>query len=205
MENQLILASSSPRRFELLNQLGIDFLVVPSLVEEDFVEMVSPEDYVIRLAEAKAIDVGNRYPNHWVIGADTIVYIDGLILGKPKGDRDAMDMLSRLSGREHQVLSGIFVSNLNKRKSEAMTVRTGVKIKTLTPSEMEWYIRTGEPFDKAGGYAIQGIGSFMIEWINGSFTNVIGLPLCELIQMLISLDAIRFPPPHNFPKGRWKD
>lgn len=201
----MILASGSPRRVELLRQLGIDFKVIPSLIEEKFNERESPEDYVIRLAEAKALDIGSRYTDHWVIGADTIVYVDGLILGKPGDKKDAMEMLNRLSGKEHKVLSGIFICYLGKGKKEAKAVCTRVKMKNLTPAEVEWYVDTGEPFDKAGSYAIQGIGSFMIEWISGSYTNVVGLPLCELIQILISLDAIKFPPPRAFKKENWKD
>ncbi len=197
----MILASGSPRRVELLRQLGIDFRVFPSLIEERFDERLSPEDYVIRLAEAKALDIGNRYPDCWVIAADTIVYVDMMILGKPKDYEDAMDMLHRLSGREHEVISGIFICHLDKAKKESRVVCTTVKMKNLTPTEMEWYVRTGEPFDKAGGYAIQGIGSFMIEWIRGSYTNVVGLPLCELIQILNSLGAIKFPPIHDITKG----
>jgi septum formation protein len=153
---------------------------------------------VIRLAEAKALDVGGRYPDRWVIAADTIVYINSSILGKPKNRDEALEMLRRLSGQEHWVLTGFSVHLLAKRIGDNGTVRTAVKVKTLSPVEMEWYIQTGEPFDKAGGYAIQGIGSFMIEWIHGSYTNVVGLPLCELIQMLERLGAI------TIADGRWQ-
>ena len=190
MGSQLILASKSPRRYELLNQLGLDFEVIPSRVMEDFVQKESPQDHVIRLAEAKARDVAGGYPDRWVIAADTVVIINGSILGKPKNREDAMEMLRRLSGQEHWVLTGFSVSHLEKGKSDKETIQTAVKVKTLTPAEMEWYVQTGEPFDKAGGYAIQGIGSFMIESIRGSYTNVVGLPLCELFQMLNRLGAI---------------
>jgi septum formation protein len=190
MRNNLVLASSSPRRHELLKQLGLDFVVIPSEVEENFIEGESPKEHVIRLAEAKALDVGNRYPDCWVIGADTIVYVDGIILGKPSSQEEALEMLRLISGKEHRVLTGVSVRHFKKGKSECETVETAVKVKTLTPVEMEWYVRTGEPFDKAGGYGIQGIGSFMIESINGSYTNVVGLPLCELMQMLIRLEAL---------------
>lgn len=191
MKDRLILASKSPRRYELLKQLGLDFDVIPSDVEEDFVPTESPREHVMRLAEAKALDVGNRFPENWVIGADTIVYVDGTILGKPKSREEALEMLRLISGKEHRVLSGICVSHLKKGKRERKTVETAVRVKALSPVEMDWYISTGEPFDKAGGYGIQGIGSFMIESINGSYTNVVGLPLCELIQMLIRLEALR--------------
>jgi septum formation protein len=192
MRNRLILASKSLRRYELLKQLGLGFEVIPSRVVEDFIQGESPQEHVLRLAEAKALEVGTRYPDHWVIAADTIVYINGSILGKPKDREEALEMLRRLSGQEHWVLTGFSVHHLEKEKGDREAVQTAVKVKTLTPVEMEWYVQTGEPFDKAGGYAIQGIGSFMIESILGSYTNVVGLPLCELIQMLNRLGAIRF-------------
>jgi len=191
MENRLILASRSPRRYELMKQVGLDFDVIPSEVEENFIEGESPKEHVIRLAVTKALDVGNRYPNDWVIGADTVVYVDGIILGKPGNREEAMEMLRLISGKEHRVLTGISVRHSNNGKSDSEAVETAVRVKTLSQVEMEWYVRTGEPFDKAGGYGIQGIGSFMIESINGSYTNVVGLPVCELIQMLIRLGALR--------------
>jgi len=190
MNKRLILASKSPRRSELLKQVGLDFEVVPSRVKEDFVQKESPQEHVIRLAKAKAIDVATGHPERWVIAADTIVYINGSILGKPKDQEEAVEMLRRLSGQEHWVLTGFFVYHLEKRKGDEEAVQTAVRVKSLTRSEMEWYVKTGEPFDKAGGYAIQGIGSFMIESISGSYTNVVGLPLCELLQMLNRLGAI---------------
>jgi septum formation protein len=190
MGRPLILASKSPRRHELLRQVGLDFDVIPSRIEEDFIPDEPPKNHVIRLAEAKALEVGSRYPDRWVIAADTIVYINGSILGKPKSRGEALEMLRRLSGQEHSVLTGFAVRRLEKGIVDHGAVQTAVKVKTLSPVEMEWYIQTGEPFDKAGGYAIQGIGSFMIESIHGSYTNVVGLPLCELIQMLNRLGAI---------------
>ena len=198
MADRLILASKSPRRYELLKQMGFDFDVIPSGVKEDFVQGESPKAHVIRLAEGKALDVGGRYPDRWVIAADTIVYINGSILGKPKNREEALEMLRRLSGQEHSVLTGFSVHHLEKGIGDHGTVQTAVKVKTLSPVEMEWYIQTGEPFDKAGGYAIQGIGSFMIESIHGSYTNVVGLPLCELIQMLNRLGAM------IIADGRWQ-
>jgi len=191
MKKRLILASKSPRRYDLLKQMGLDFEVIPSTVEEDFVSAESPREHVIRLAEAKALDVGNRFPENWVIGADTIVYVDGIILGKPKSREEALEMLRLISGKEHRVLTGVSVRHLKKGKGECETVETAVRVKILSQAEMDWYVRTGEPFDKAGGYGIQGIGSFMIESINGSYTNVVGLPLCELMQMLMRLGALR--------------
>jgi len=199
VKNRLILASKSPRRYELLKQLGLDFDVIPSKVEEDIIRGESPGKHAIRLAKAKALDVGNRFPDDWVIGADTIVYVDRIILGKPKNREEALEMLRMISGKEHRVLTGFSVRHRKKGKSECEAVETAVKVKLLSPVEMEWYVNTGEPFDKAGGYGIQGIGSFMIESINGSYTNVVGLPLCELIQMLVRMGAVIFPPPCPSP------
>jgi septum formation protein len=170
--------------------VGLDVDVIPSEIEEDFVKEESPRRHVLRLSEAKALDVANQYPDRWVIAADTIVYVDHSILGKPKGRKAAMSMLRHLSGKEHWVLTGFCVCHLEKGKRGCKAVKTTVRVKRLTSAEMEWYIQTDEPFDKAGGYAIQGIGSFMIESIRGSYTNVVGLPLCELIEMLNRLRAI---------------
>jgi len=172
--------------------------VFPSRVSENFVQKVSPQEHVIRLAEAKARDVASEYPDSWVVAADTIVTIDGSILGKPGNQKEAMEMLGCLSGREHWVLTGFCVCHLEKGRTDKDAVQTAVKMKTLTLSEMEWYVQTGESYDKAGGYAIQGIGSFMIESIRGSYTNVVGLPLCELIQMLSRLGAV------NIADGGWQ-
>jgi len=198
MGTQLILASKSPRRYELLKQMGFDFEVIPSRVAEDFIQGESPQEHVLRLAEAKALEIGSQHPAQWVIGADTVVYVDGIILGKPKNRNEAMGMLQRLNGKEHSVVTGISVHHIEEKKGDLEAVQTTVKIKNLTPVEMEWYVQSGEPFDKAGGYAIQGIGSFMVESIHGSYTNVVGLPLCELMQMLVRLGAIMIE------DGRWQ-
>jgi len=199
MGNRLILASKSPRRYELLKQVGVDFEVIPSRIEEDYIKGESPRKHVLRLAEAKALDVGNQHPDCWVVAADTIVYVDHSILGKPKSREEARKMLRRLSGKEHRVLTGFSVHHLEKGKGDREAVQTSVKVKKLTQPEMDWYVKTGEPYDKAGGYAVQGIGSFMIESIKGSYTNVVGLPICELIQMLSRLGAVTFPPTLSLP------
>jgi septum formation protein len=190
MKSRLILASKSPRRYELLKQVGLDFDVIPSGIEEDYIKGESPRKHVLRLAEAKALDVGNQHPDRWVVAADTIVYVDHSILGKPKSREEAKKMLRRLSGKEHRVLTGFSVHHREKGKGDREAVQTTVKVRKLTQAEMEWYVETGEPFDKAGGYAVQGVGSFMIDSIKGSYTNVVGLPICELIQMLSRLGAI---------------
>ena len=175
----------------MLKRIGLDFDVIPSRVEEgDFVQGESPRDHVLRLSEAKAVDVGSQHRNHWVIGADTVVYVEGTLLGKPESREEAVEMLGRLSGKEHWVLTGFSVNHDGKGKRAHEAVQTSVRVKSLTEAEIRWYVQTGEPFDKAGGYGIQGIGSFMIESIRGSYTNVVGLPVCEVVQMLWGLGAI---------------
>jgi septum formation protein len=183
VSQELILASSSPRRRDLLCSLGLQFQVVPA----ELLEIPSPHeaarDFVVRVAEKKALVVGTTYPHAWVIGADTIVAVEGEILGKPLNRTDAKRMLQRLADREHLVLTGYVLLKVAEGKKLKGVEETRVKINALEEREIEWYINTGEPFDKAGGYAIQGKGAFMVEWIKGSYTNVVGLPLCQLIRL----------------------
>jgi len=184
-EPKLILASKSPRRRYLLRQAGLEFTVLPSQFDESSVPMQNPASYVKTLAYAKAMEIARKYPESWVIGADTVVVIDDAILGKPRCAEDARKMLERLSGKAHQVHTGYAVCCLAEDCRFCETITTAVYFKTLTPDEIEWYIQTGEPFDKAGAYAIQGIGTFLVKRIEGSYTNVVGLPVCELIEFLI--------------------
>lgn len=184
----LILASSSPRRKYLLKQAGLDFTVIPSNFDENSVSLTTPETYVKVLAEAKATDVSKAFPQSWVIGADTIVVIDGKILGKPDSKDHARTMLKRLSGNTHQVYTGYCICCRRKERSFSNTVKTDVLFKKLSDNEIEWYINTPEPFDKAGAYAIQGLGTFIVRSIKGSYTNVVGLPVCEVIEFLIQED-----------------
>jgi len=182
---RLILASSSPRRSYLLEQAGLKFAVIPSNFDEKSVTLSTPENYVKVLAEAKAADVSKTYPESWVIGADTIVVIDSIILGKPDSKEQARTMLKSLSGKTHQVYTGYCICCRAESKSFSNTVKTDVLFKNLADNEIEWYINTSEPFDKAGAYAIQGLGTFIVKSINGSYTNVVGLPVCEVIEFLI--------------------
>ena len=182
--SRLILASKSPRRSELLKQAGLTFSVIPSDFDESTVALSNPDSYVRTLAESKALDISQKYPAAWVIGADTIVLIEHKILGKPDSRDEAFDMLRRLSGKSHQVLTGYCICSKNKNKFFSETVKTEVRFKKLNNTEINWYIQTGEPFDKAGGYAIQGVGTFLVKSINGSYTNVVGLPVCEVIEFL---------------------
>ena len=189
----IILASASPRRRQLLQGVGVAFEAIPSQIEEDEIPGEPPRDHVMRLSRAKAIAVGStQVKDRWVLGADTIVCIDGELLGKPGSEKEAWGMLKKLSGREHKVVTGFFIYNPERKQSVGDAVESRVHVKELNDREIEGYIRTGEPFDKAGGYAVQGIGMFMVEKIVGSHTNVIGLPICEVVAVLRELKAIRF-------------
>ena len=181
----LILASKSPRRRDLLSQAGISFSVIPSSFDESSISLSSPETYVRVLAESKAKDISKRYPHNWIIGADTIVLKGSTILGKPGSTKEARIMLKNLSGITHQVLTGYCICCKGKKRFFSETIKTEVLFKKLTDEEIEWYIQTREPFDKAGAYAIQGLGTFLVKSINGSYTNVVGLPVCEVIDFLI--------------------
>ena len=184
VSSELILASSSPRRRELLTSLEVPFRVCPAQVQEIPLPHEAPRDFAVRAAEDKALTVGNAYPQAVVIGADTIVALDEEILGKPRNKHDARRMLELLAGREHAVITGYSVVKVAEGKKTSGFAETRVKISPLAERAITWYINTGEPFDKAGGYAIQGKGAFMVEWIAGSYTNVVGLPLYQVIRLL---------------------
>jgi len=181
----LILASKSPRRRYLLKQAGLSFSVIPSSIDETSVPVSPPETYVKVLSEAKADNVATKFPEKWVVGADTIVLKDGAILGKPGSKAEARTMLKQLSGQTHMVLTGYAICCKAKNRKFSETIKTEVLFKSLTDKEIEWYIHTKEPFDKAGAYAIQGLGTFLVKSINGSYTNVVGLPVCEVIEFFI--------------------
>lgn len=180
---KIILASSSPRRKEILSQLGIKYEVISSKYEEK-IENIQPEDLVMCFAEGKALCVAKGIAEEaLVIGSDTIVYNNG-ILGKPKNEKDAFNMLKSLSGLYHTVISGISVVNTPSLHKITTFEKTTVKFKDLTDDEIFYYISTGEPMDKAGAYAIQGIGSLIVERIDGCYFNVMGLPVCRLSKVL---------------------
>ncbi|MEZ4565495.1 MAG: Maf family protein [Desulfobacterales bacterium] len=180
----VILASKSPRRRTLLEAAGINVTVSPSRIREKDFLLLTPEAYAQTLAEAKARDVAKNNPDAWVIGADSIVVIEGRILGKPATMNSARDMIRRLSGETHRVLTGYAIACQHRDHFFTDVVCTEVTFKPLTDEEVEWYIHTKEPYDKAGGYAIQGLGAFMVRVIAGSYTNVVGLPLCEVLDHL---------------------
>lgn len=194
---KIILASKSPRRKYLLEQAGIQFTVIPSDIDESKIPVSKPSEYVQTLAEAKANEISRSYPEKVIIGADTIVVIDGTILGKPKSKDQAREMLKKLSGQTHQVFTGFSIQCRETEEVYSATVKTDVIFKDLTSKEIEWYINTNEPFDKAGSYAIQGLGTFLVKKINGSYTNVVGLPVCEVIEILIEKEIIGFKIGHH--------
>jgi septum formation protein len=189
----IVLASASPRRKELLERVGVACTVVPSQINEDYISGESPREHVLRLAHEKALEIAGRadVPGRWFIGSDTVVVRDDAILGKPVDAADAAAMLTSLSGRSHEVLTAFTVHDREQGITLSEVVSTAVRFKELTAAEVSGYIASGEPFDKAGAYAIQGIGAFMVQAINGSYTNVVGLPLCEVVDVLEHLGAVK--------------
>lgn len=182
---RIVLASKSPRRREILNKIGLKFEVADSRFEETYDETMAPENVVKYLAYNKAKYAADYLDKDaLVIGADTVVVLDGEIMGKPKNAEDAFNMLKKLSGRWHSVYSGICVIDSSCGKYNCDFEVTNVKFKDLTDTEINSYIRSGEPFDKAGSYAAQGLGSLIVERIEGCYFNVVGLPVYKLSCIL---------------------
>ena len=177
----LILASQSPRRAELLRQVGIDFRIEPAAIDEEHQYGESAEDYVRRIACAKTEAVRHSHPGSPILGADTAVVLDDRILGKPRNREDAISMLMALSGRTHRVLTGVALA---AQSTDYRLSASRVRFRHVEPTEAEAYWETGEPADKAGGYAIQGIAAGFIEHIEGSYSGIMGLPLFETLQIL---------------------
>ncbi len=188
MHAMIILASKSPRRQALLRQIGIDFQVDPANIDESFRENESPEDFARRIAQEKARVTAGRHRKGIVIGADTIVVLDGRVFGKPIDARDAEHMLSQLSGRVHLVITGLTVMDAATGRSLTRTAATRVWFKNLTKQEIMSYSSSGEPLDKAGAYGIQERGALLVERIEGCFYNVVGLPLVLLGDLLKDID-----------------
>ncbi len=181
---KIILASASPRRKELLEKLGLKFEVAPGNREEDINSGLEPHELVCQLSIIKAKSVAADHKNAVIIAADTIGLIGNKILGKPHTENEARKMLSTLNGKTHTVITGFTVLDSVTNKIITKTVDTKVYIKKLTHSEIEAYVKTGEPLDKAGAYAIQGLGSIIVERIEGDYYNVMGLPLNSLVETL---------------------
>ena len=182
---RLVLASGSPRRADLLRAAGIPFDVFPVDVDEHFRAGEKPEHAVARLAQAKAAVAAVSHPDEIVLGADTTVVVRGEALAKPTDAADAARMLRLLSGRSHEVLTGVCLTRQGRRLVHVEPTR--VRMAQLGESEIAWYVSTGEPFDKAGGYAVQGLGSRFIEGIDGSYSNVVGLPISSVYELLKEL------------------
>ncbi len=181
----IVLASGSPRRREILADLGLKFRIEASNADESIPEGTSPDLAVRRLSLLKAADVAKSQPeNALVIGADTVVVLDDEILGKPTDEEDAARMLKSLSGREHSVLTGISALRRSDGKGVSVFEETKVRFRNLSEEEILKYVKTGEPMDKAGAYGIQGLGSLLIEKIDGDYFNVVGLPVCRLFRLL---------------------
>lgn len=178
----LVLASGSPRRRDLLSQLGLRFTVSAADIDETPLPDEPADTYVLRLALTKAQTVATRFTGAWVLAADTTVAMGSELLGKPGTPEEARDMLTRLSGRTHAVYTGVALAG---RSEASRVIRTGVTFRTLSAGEIDWYVSTGEPMDKAGAYGMQGKGSFLVSGIEGSPTNVIGLPLGETLELLV--------------------
>ena len=182
---KVILASKSPRRKELLEQTGIRFDILPADIDETLSCCPFAEDTVKMLSKTKARRIAEEHPYAAVIGADTIVTIDNKILGKPCSKAHASDMLNMLSNRSHTVYTGYTVCCLQSGLNITEAIATKVFFKKISPKELLFYINTDEPYDKAGGYGIQGIGAFLVKKIHGSYTNVVGLPVCEIMEIFI--------------------
>lgn len=186
----LILASGSPRRRRFLTDLGLEFTLATADLDEGIRPGELPGELVCRLAGEKAATVAAGNPDSWVIGADTVVVLGGEILGKPAGPAGALTMLKRLVGHTHQVWTGVTVMRWSDQVSRTFAVCTEVSFAEVSEPVLAAYVATGEPLDKAGSYGIQGHGVFLVDSIRGSYSNVVGLPLPELLGQLLELGII---------------
>jgi septum formation protein len=196
----MILASASPRRSEILSTLGIPHRVSPADVDETPFPAEDPVAHVERLAQAKAEAAAVLHPGEWVVAGDTVVVVDGEVLGKPMDQAEAVTMLLRLQGREHQVASGLALVLPSEGRDGAYRILSGVELtrvrfRSFGAATAEDYAATGEPLDKAGAYGIQGLGSILVEGIRGDYSNVVGLPVPLLVRLLE-----RGGRPYRFPR-----
>lgn len=189
---EIILASASPRRQELLSQVGIPFRVIISGVEEYVPAGAEPEEIVVKLAEQKASFVAKNLSAGYVLGADTVVVLENQILGKPSDSQEAVRMLMNLSGKTHQVMTGVCIIEAKTGKTVSTVEITEVKMRAISLDEIYKYVATGEPLDKAGAYAIQGKGAIFVESIKGCFSNVVGLPIFKVVELFTKLGVTPF-------------
>jgi septum formation protein len=192
----IILASASPRRAELLQQIGLNFSVRPADIDETPARDETPEQYVERLAREKALAVAGSSPECLVLGSDTSVVLDGTILGKPTDPADARATLARLSGATHQVMTAVALAT--EGQCESVLVITEVCFRQLSTAEIEAYVASGEPMDKAGSYGIQGLGGIFVSELRGSYSAVVGLPLQETAALLAGAG---YPVWKNWPRS----
>ncbi|MGB8706420.1 MAG: Maf family protein [Dehalococcoidia bacterium] len=181
---KIILASGSPRRKELLEKIGLKFEVESSNYEEDIYPGLQPHDIAQKISLKKAEIVASKHKNVVIIAADTFIVFDGQILGKPSTANESRKMLQKLNGKSHSVITGFSVIDTAKNKTLSRSVETIVFLKKLTPSEIDTYVKSKESLDKAGGYAIQGLGAVIVDRIEGDYLNVVGLPLSALTEAL---------------------
>lgn len=175
--SRIILASASPRRADILEALGIRFEVVPSQVDERTLSNEAPTDYIMRIARAKVVEVARKLKTGLVIGADTVVVLEGRLLGKPVDDEDAVQMLKSLAGRWHAVMTGVALYDVSTKRELVDYEKTLVRFAPLGEGEINWYLGTGEHKDKAGAYGIQGKAGLFVEEVAGNYLNVVGFPL----------------------------
>jgi len=188
--DSIVLASESTRRVDILRSLGISFSIIPPDIDERRMKDESPRDFVLRVSMEKARKVGEHFEDKWVIGADTIVVNKGRVLGKPRDEADAFNMLKSLRGKWHKVITGYCILNVSKDIMYRDAVETRVYVRDLSDMEIMKYIETSEPLGKAGSYAVQGRGGYMVKEIKGSYSNVVGLPICEVAEVLLSLGVL---------------
>lgn len=181
---KIVLASGSPRRKEILENMNLKFDIIKSEIEETIVENESPEELVKRLSYEKAHDIASKNLDSIVIGADTIVVLNNNVLGKPKDEDEAFNMLKQMSGKEHDVITGISILCLGLKKEINDYCVSKVKFKNLSDEEIYSYIRTGECMDKAGAYGIQGLGGLLVEYIEGDYFNIVGFPISSAAEIL---------------------
>lgn len=181
---KIVLASGSPRRKEILENMNLKFDIIKSEIEETTIENESPKDLVKRLSYEKAYDIASKNLDSIVIGADTVVVLDNNVLGKPKDEDEAFNMLKQMSGKEHDVITGVSILCLDLKKEICDYCVSKVKFKDLSDEEIYSYIKTGECMDKAGAYGIQGLGGLLVEYIKGDYFNIVGFPISSATEIL---------------------
>ncbi len=189
--DELILASGSPRRQQYLKELGIRFIVKTASIQEHAFDHEHPKSFALRMAREKAEKVSREFPDFWVVSGDTVVCLKDNILGKPVDEDNAVEVLMTLSGHEHSVITAFCVAHYSRGIEISQSVTTKVHFTDFSESVARAYVAEGESLDKAGGYGIQGKGIFLVKSIEGSYSNVVGLPLCELIEVLQSNQIIQ--------------